>query len=256
MPNKYQFSVFLPMMKLPIALCLVIVFTFSPMYSRGQTQFSGWLASFNTIKVNKKFGVAADAQLRSADQLKHVQILLIRPGVNFMLTKQLTLSAGYAYVQNRRVVGSISGYAVEHRSWEQLLFTHKLSVLSVTHRLRLEQRFIPRVAVVNNEIRKSGTLHANRVRYFIRNLLPLNTRQTPFTRGLFAALQNEVFLNIGNKANVNGKTFDQNRLYLAMGYRINKRFDLETGYLNQYIQGSSAAGTRNHVVQLATYLRM
>ena len=244
------------MMKLLIAICPLIVFTFFSIPSSGQTQFSGWLASFNTFKVSKKFSLGTDIQLRSSDEMQHIQTLLIRPGLNLAVAKQLTLSAGYAYVQNRRMLNNVSGYAVEHRIWEQLLFNHKLSALAVSHRLRLEQRFIPRVAVVNNEIRKNGTLHANRIRYFIRNLLPLNTRRTPFTKGPFAALQDEIFLNIGNKANVNGKTFDQNRFYLAIGYRVNKRFDLETGYLNQYIRGSNASVTRNHVVQLATYLRL
>ena len=69
-------------------------------------------------------------------------------------------------------------------------------------------------------------------------------------------MQNEVFVNIGNTANVNGKFFDQNRLYLAMGYRLCTSFDLEAGYLNQYISGRNSAFTNNHVLQVAGYLRL
>ena len=109
--------------------------------------------------------------------------------------------------------------------------------------------------IADEELKRDGSLYANRIRYFIRNVIPLQ-HQKAFSKGLFAALQNEVFVNIGNKANVNGKYFDQNRLYLALGYRINPSFDLETGYLNQYINGRNNSFINNHVWQLAGYLRL
>jgi len=56
------------------------------------------------------------------------------------------------------------------------------------------------------------------------------TGPRPFTQGFFAALQNEVFVNIGDPSPVNGKFFDQNRAYLAVGYRWSRQFDLEMGY--------------------------
>ncbi len=221
----------------------------------GQSQFSGWLASFNTFKTGKKTSIHADVQWRSSDELKHTQTLLLRSGLNIHLTKQLTVTGGYAFIHNRRTIGSVSGYAPEHRIWEQLLYNHKLKNVFVSHRFRLEQRFISKSVVMNNELKNDGSLYANRFRYFIRNVLPFQ-QQTTFTKGIFAALQNEVFVNIGNTANVNGKFFDQNRLYLALGYRINPTFDLETGYLNQYINGRNKTFTNNHVWQVAGYLRL
>jgi hypothetical protein len=220
-----------------------------------QSQFSGWLASFNTFKTGKKTSIHADVQWRSSDELKHTQTLLLRSGLNVHLTKQLIVTGGYAFVHNRRTVGSVSGYAPEHRIWEQLLYNHKLKNIFVSHRFRLEQRFISKSVVLNNELKNDGSLYANRFRYFIRNVFPLQ-QQPAFTKGIFAALQNEVFVNIGNTANVNGKFFDQNRLYLAMGYRLNSSFDLETGYLNQYISGRNKTFTNNHVWQVASYLRL
>jgi hypothetical protein len=65
-----------------------------------------------------------------------------------------------------------------------------------------------------------------------------------------------VFLNIGDKSPVNGKFFDQNRFYLALGYRVNPKFDLEAGYMNQYVSGSNDNISRAHILQLATYLRL
>lgn len=220
-----------------------------------QSQFSGWLAAFNTFKTAKKTSIHADVQWRSSDELQHTQTLLLRSGVNVHLNKHIILTGGYAFVHNRRLVNNVSGYAPEHRIWEQVIYNHKIKPVYVTHRLRLEQRFIAQTTVQNNELKNDGYSYANRVRYFIRNILPFQTQKT-FTRGMFAALQDEVFLNLGNSNATNGKFFDQNRFYLAIGYRLNASFDLEAGYLNQYTSGKNGAFTNNHVVQLAGYIRI
>lgn len=220
-----------------------------------QSQFSAWLASFNTFKTGKKTSIHADLQFRSSDEWIHTQSLLIRSGLNVHLNKHFTVTAGYAYISNRRVMNEINGYVPEHRIWEQLFFSHRIKNITASHRLRLEQRFIAKTFVQEHELKCDGYVYANRLRYFFRNTIPFK-QQVIFAKGMFAALQNEVFVNIGNTANVNGKFFDQNRLYLAMGYRLSPVFDLEAGYLNQYINGRNNAFANNHVLQAAGYLRL
>ena len=223
--------------------------------SMAQTQFTGWTALFTTFKTGKKTSIHADVQIRSSDELKQVQTLLLRTGLNIHLSKKIIITAGYAFIHNKRSIGNVSGYVPEHRVWEQLIYTHKLKNIFVAHRFRLEQRFISKTVVVNNELENEGNVYANRFRYFIRNILPFKT-ETSFKKGMFAALQNEVFLNIGNTRNVNGSIFDQNRLYLALGYRLHTKADLEIGYMNQYVNGRSRQLINNHIVQLAGYLRL
>ena len=126
---------------------------------------------------------------------------------------------------------------------------------TLAHRLRLEQRFIPKPVVLNNELKKDGNVYANRLRYFIRNVTPL----VPWPadgKAPFLALQNEVFVNMGDKSAVNREFFDQNRAYIALGYRFHKKFDVEAGYMNQYINGRGKTFTNNHIVQIATYVRL
>jgi hypothetical protein len=243
------------MKKILVSLLFFIATSFV-FKSHGQSQFTGWLASFSSFKIGKKTSIHADVQFRSSDEFKHMQTLLLRPGLNVHINKRLTLTGGYAFIQNRRTINSVSGYAPEHRIWEQLLYNHKLKNIFVSHRFRLEQRFISKSAVVNNELENEEFLHANRLRYFIRNILPLQKQQNAFAKGVFAAVQNEVFANIGNTANVNGKFFDQNRLYLAIGYRVNASCDIETGYLNQYNSGRNNTHVTNHVWQVAGYVRL
>ncbi|RYY60962.1 MAG: DUF2490 domain-containing protein [Chitinophagaceae bacterium] len=235
------------------ACCLIAATLLFAGTARSQTQYSGWLASFNTIKTGKHTSIHSDVQLRSNDGIEHVQTLLLRAGLNYHAGKKFIITAGYAFVHNRRSTAGISGYLPEHRIWEQVIYNHKLSRVNVSHRLRIEQRFISRAAVDGNELVRNGHFTANRIRYFIRNVIPFHKAET-FRKGPFAAVQNEVFLNFGNKANVNGKGFDQNRFYVAAGYRLNPGLDLEAGYMNQYI--SLATGrTNNHIAQLAVYIR-
>jgi hypothetical protein len=216
---------------------------------------SAWVAAFNSFTINKKFSIHFDAQLRSGDQYSQMQTLLLRPGLNYKVSDRLTATAGYAFISNRRVIDGISGYAPEHRTWQQLLYTHPVFHAGMSHRFRLEQRFISKTYAEDDKLENDGNVYANRFRYFLRTVIPFQGRK-PFDKGLFGAIQNEVFLNIGNNSAVNGRSFDQNRAYLALGYRLNRKLDLETGYMNQYVQGRGSAFTNNHIIQLAVYTRL
>lgn len=222
--------------------------------AHAQVQFSGWLASFNNYKLSDRFSLHFDAQLRSTDDWQQVGSILLRPGLNYRLNKTVTFTTGYGLILGRRTVGGLSSLLPEHRIWQQVLAGHKLGKAAITHRFRFEERFLPRPVVNGDKLQHEGHDQAFRFRYFVRGLIPLNSVSV-FAKGPYLALQNEVFLNTGNKTTVNGKTFDQNRLYGAVGYRLNAKTDLEAGYLNQYTTTRSAF-VNNHVMQLAVYKRL
>lgn len=219
-----------------------------------QHQFSGWMSSFNTIKLDKKLSLHLEGQIRSNDEWVHFQTLMLRTGLNYHPNKQVILTAGYAFINNRTVKSNTSGYFTEHRLWQQLILLQPVKKFSIQHRFRLEERFIPQTSAVNNELIKERTDVAARFRYFARTIIPFKTA-SPFTKGMFTALQNEVFVNISNANATNNNFFDQNRAYIAVGYRFNKSTDVEAGYLNQYINGR-IFNTINNVIQLAGYLRL
>jgi hypothetical protein len=220
-----------------------------------QTQHSGWSALFNTLKTGKKTSIHAESQFRSTGGLEHLQSAFVRAGLNYHIKKNMTATAGYGVFHNRRVISDKVNHAKEHRIWQQFTVNHSVNKLQVTHRFRLEQRFIEQVILKENELERDGYTYANRFRYFIRNILPF-TKDAVFTNGGFAAFQNEIFAHFGDVSVVNGKHFDQNRLYLAAGYRVNKQWDLEMGYMNQYISGIDNAFTNNHILQIASYIRL
>ena len=241
--------------------------------ARAQTQFAGWAATFQNYKLSDKFGLYFDGQWRSTAQVQQMQALLLRPGVNFYFTPSLNGAAGYAFIPQQRISSGVTGYLPEHRSWQQLVYTHSVKTghgshpIQVNHRLRLEQRFIPRHHAAGDALVHDGHHYAGRLRYFARGVIPLVRHQAsalasssspkpPFTKGFFAALQNETFFNTAHQSAVNGKLFDQNRLYAAAGYRCSSQLDIEAGYMNQYISGTGSNSTNNHILQVATYLRL
>ncbi|UKT64046.1 DUF2490 domain-containing protein [Pedobacter mucosus] len=200
----------------------------------------------NNTKFNSNWGLQFDAQIRSADKWDHVRNTLVRPALQYFINDKNNVALGYLWqTTDMRLSGSSKSIFNEHRIFEQYIYTHKLKSVFASHRVRVEQRFIERP---NEEV------FSQRFRYFFRLIQPLQKQQPTFTEGLFVALQNEVFLNIQNKEKINSSVFDQNRLYLAAGYRFSKKLDLEAGYMNQ-AQKNTSNHTNNSIIQLAIYTR-
>lgn len=223
------------------------IFVF-PFFSSAQVkETSAWGAWFNSTRISEKVGVHFDGQVRSSNDVESVKNVLIRPGVTWFIDDSKNATAGYALIKTfNNADGAASNNLTEHRIWEQFIYTHKISPLNLTHRFRLEQRFIDQ---------GNQDVFSQRLRYFVRALVPLRkAADTPFSKGAFFALQNEVFLTIQNKDELNGSMFDQNRAYAAVGYRFSPAVDLEAGYLNQAIKGSGR-NLLNNVLQLAVYTR-
>lgn len=234
-------------MKLKLTVLVALLFAL-PCLSFAQAQeTSGWAAWFNTYRISDKVGIHFDGQVRSSDEFEFVKNVLIRPGVTWFIDDSKNVTAGYALIKTFNRPEAAPDYDLtEHRIWEQFIYTHKVRQINLSHRLRLEQRFIGQL---NEDV------FSQRLRYFARAIVPLQKPDgTPFSKGAFLALQNEVFLNLQNKDELNGSLFDQNRAYAAVGYRFSPALDLEAGYLNQAIKGKSRS-VLNNVVQLAVYTR-
>lgn len=223
--------------------------------TNAQSTNNGWLATFYTVKFNNKFSLLADVQFRTGDNYSAMQTLLLRAGLQYKLSEKVLFTAGYAYILPRRTVQGVTGYGEEHRFWEQVIIPQSIGFAAAQHRFRLEQRFISKSVLEDGSLKNDGNVYSNRFRYFFRTVIPFSGKKS-FQQGIFGAIQNEVMLQFGDKSATNGKTFDQNRLYLALGKRFSRRFDLEAGYMYQYVEGRGDLSTNHHILQLATYFRL
>ncbi len=190
-----------------------------------------WLQSINTITLNKKWSVHAEYQWRRDNGFKNWQQSLLRIGANYKLNDNVIIHAGYAWAETfpygkYPIAGN--GTFPEHRLYEQLTLRQPINKFLLTHRFRIEQRYVGRV--------KAGTvreieewLFLNRFRYQFRT-------QYALSKKMYAAAADEILIGAGKNVGVN--IFDQNRLFLLMGYKLNKTFSIEAGYFNQtLIQG-------------------
>jgi Protein of unknown function (DUF2490) len=234
------------MKKILLSVVMVFIMASGRLYAQTQYQNSGWFMFLNNTKFNDKWGLQFDLQVRSADDWGYVRNTLVRPAVQYFINNKSNVALGYLWqTTTTEVMGSADLNLHEHRIFEQYIYNHKIRSVFASHRFRVEQRFIGRTG---------EDVFSQRFRYFVRLIQPLQKTQPAFTKGAFLALQNEIFLNIQNKSKINSSVFDQNRAYLAAGYRFSKQFDLEAGYMNQATHGLSN-NTVNNIVQLAIYTR-
>ncbi|NRF40570.1 DUF2490 domain-containing protein [Pedobacter foliorum] len=234
-------------MRLSIFLVTALCFLCTTGFAQTIKQNSAWLFLMNTTKINDKWGAHLDVQLRSINYMDKLRNFMFRPGVTYYINNKNEVTLGYLLNETFIEKNEFGDNKLtEHRIWQQYIYKHKISTILTTHRFRTEQRFIERY--------RTDELFSQRFRYFLRFILPLKKGQQDFQKGPFVALQNEVFLNLQNKEELNGHVFDQNRAYGAAGYRFNKKFDLEAGYLNQTSKGLNNS-TMNHAIQLAVYTR-
>lgn len=243
-----------------LSLIPVVFLLLSSLQLRAQTlhTFSGWTAVFGSVKLNSKFSLHLEGQLRSADKWSEAQTILLRTGLHYHVRKNHIATLGYGFIHHHRRIGAVGGWGPEHRIWEQYIINQPVKAsgraTALQHRFRLEQRFISKSIVKNNELATETHQFAQRLRYFARWVVPV-TKTAAFKKGAFVSLQNEVFVNFGDTYAVNGKFFDQNRAYGAVGYRFSPKYDMEVGYMNQYVSGRSS-NTSNNILQLAGYVRL
>ncbi|GEP90359.1 Protein of unknown function [Chitinophaga terrae (ex Kim and Jung 2007)] len=229
------------MRKVLLALTMLVIVRTS--YAQKVAQaYQHWYTYFGTVKMNSKWAIPFDIQGRIRDGISDKGQLLIRGGLQYSLTKQDQVLLGYAFVPT---YNNVSGtWLPEHRIFQQ--YIRKAKTIDMTHRVRLEQRWVSQPSAPGSVHAIGDWKYGNRARYFNRTQLPLN--KTPF----YVALQDEIFLNLwGN--DISNLFFDQNRFLAAFGYQFNSNLKADIGYMNQYLQTGSGAKSMNHILHFSVF---
>jgi hypothetical protein len=166
--------------------------------------------------------------VRTRDGVKAIDVASLRPIVNFNINSHSTIGGGYSYV----VYSPATTGLVEHRWFQQYIFTSKLAGGSFIVRQRLEERFIENNSGVAARLR-------NQARY-----------SHPIKKGSRFSIvgYDELFLHL-NDTTATRAGVDQNRIFAGIGETLSKRYRYEVGYLNQYLPGRDLIANRmNHVL--------
>jgi len=205
-----------------------------------------WFALASNIKLSNSLTWMLEGQFRYASDFDPQQYQA-RTALDIHLSDHFSVvPIGYVYTWNYLYGKQPASFANnEHRIWQQVSYKHSLSKLKVDHRLRLEQRFIESHSVVNNEIIPQGyTNRQHRLRYRLMIRMPLN-RQAIQAKTIYLSVYDEAFLSWGKSVTFHEP--DQNRIFVGLGYQVDKALTLQGGFLYQSLIKSNGTKQENNV---------
>lgn len=235
-------------------------------------QSNAWVFYTGNHKITEKWGLHTEYQFRRNEGLSKPMQNQIRLGVDYTFNSKVMLTVGWSYVESY-AYGDLQDIDLgsnrynqfkfnEQRIWEQLNLKHEhVGRFHLDSRFRLEQRWSANVKDVNsnpniddfqryyNDTDGGFWKYRNRARYRFRVQVPLTSSEMK-DNTLFFVAADEIFANFGKHVSAN--IFDQNRLYLALGWRFTKSTNVQLGYMNQFIEkGNGVAKENNHTLQVA-----
>jgi opacity protein-like surface antigen len=215
-------------------------------------QQHAWVTYLGNHKLTKKFGLHTEYQWRREEWFQNWQQSLMRIGIDYNVNSNLSITAGYGWIVTFPYGEQPVLYQFnEHRIWQQLNLKSKIElpkkVIEVQHRYRLEQRFLETYHLNSVDAPVRGeTIFRQRVRYRALFLIPIS-KNTMEDNTLFLNINNEVFIGFGKGIEKN--ILDQNRFNIALGWRFTSNFNLQFGYLNQYVlKADGVKIERNHTL--------
>jgi hypothetical protein len=197
-------------------------------------QDAAWVGAFVDEPIGKRSALWFDGSWRRMNLGEQPQQLLLRPGVQYTLTPGVRVAAGYAWVATQPY-GSlpIANPTREHRTWQQISLSHRAGAFTVSHRYRLEQRWMhPLLAVTGSDEREDGpTTYQNRLRYMPRAQATLGSL-TVKGRPVIGYVWDELLMPLGGPTQ--SFTIGQNRASVGVGIPVSARVRAELGYMNLY----------------------
>jgi hypothetical protein len=197
----------------------LLLFSLKPIIAQDNPDIGAWYMYFGGIEFEEsQFGIHAEAQYRNHNIIGDLEQLLLRTGMRYHLKDgSATFTLGYGNITTEDV-GEPNNTFYENRIYQEALLRQNVSLASLNHRFRYEQRFVD-----NQDVR-------TRFRYALFINIPLTSKK--FTKGgFYIPIYNEVFINGEKLENV--EYFDRNRLYGGLGYVWKDNLRVQFGIMEQ-----------------------
>ncbi|WP_375419096.1 DUF2490 domain-containing protein [uncultured Hymenobacter sp.] len=195
----------------------------------------GWLVYVGDHKLAPKWTLHTEYQARRVHGLRVPQNQLMRLGLGHLLTARVKVSGGYTYFQTFRygAYPTVAGRASpEQRLYQDVTLSDPLGRLTLSHRLRLEQRWLG-TRDDHGEGAVGKWTYQNRIRYQLAGAWALQG-PTLDDGEWYLNAYDELFIGFG--PNVQNNIFNQNRLSGGVGYQFTKDAKVELNYLHQISQ--------------------
>ena len=222
-------------MKIKTILFLFLGCTFSYGQTEKNVDYQSllWTRYYNLLTLNNKWSIHSEFDNRIFINPVGENLYLFRVLGRYKMNDNLELGAGFAYfsVETQDPEITYDFNVPEYRGQQDLIWKQGIGRITLVHRFQVEERFFHNA---NKEELLPGTTYYWRFRYKIQGEHIFWKKENQFLK---AIVYDELMINGGK--NVVKNTFDQNRIYAALHYGINKNIALELGYLNSFQQRSS-----------------
>jgi hypothetical protein len=189
-----------------------------------------WTRYYNQLTINNKWSVHTEFDNRIFLKPIEENLYLIRLHGRYKINNNLDVGAGFAYfsvaTQNPDVTFDFK--FPEYRGQQDIVYKQDFGRFTLNQRFQVEERFFHNA---NKEGLLPGTTFYWRFRYRLQGEYSCWKKDN---QHLKAIAYDELMINGGE--NIVKNTFDQNRIYAALQYGVNKNIALELGYLNSFQQ--------------------
>ncbi|MFV8375180.1 DUF2490 domain-containing protein [Flavobacterium sp. LB1P71] len=214
----------------------ILFFFLACFISRAQTeknidhQSILWTRYNNQLTLNNKWSLNSEFDNRVFLKPVTENLYVIRVQGRYKINDHLETGIGFVHfsVATQEPKLNYDFNIPEYRGQQDITWKQEVDKITFNQRFQLEERFIHNAS--KQEL-LSGTTFTWRFRYRIQGDYNFWKKENQFLK---AIVSDEIMINFGKKIIKN--TFDQNRIYGAIQYGINKNFAVELGYLNSFQQ--------------------
>ncbi len=206
-----------------------------------------WTRYYNLLNLNNKWSVHTEFDNRIFINPVKKNLYVFRIQGRYKINPEIEIGGGFAYfsvaTQNPEINYDFN--VPEYRGQQDILWKKDFNKFALIQRFQVEERFFhntDKVALL------PGTTFFWRFRYRIQGEYSFWKKENHFLK---AIVYDELMINGGE--NVIKNTFDQNRIYAALHYGINKNIALELGYLNSFQQRPSGLDYFNREIIRFTF---
>lgn len=191
--------------------------------AQSRDNYNMWFQYLMSAKLTDKSTLTALSQYRSFDLVYDTRLFLISAYVDYEVANEVKPAAGFMFlVLDSYKSDNSKKERYEKRPFQQVTLGGNIGRTSVSHRFRVEERFIsnPDEFIV-------------RLRYLISLRIPFN--RAGEKEKLYGILKNELRMNV-----VREDPFDSNRLTAGLGIKVGKNSAIEVAFINQLETGSTS----------------
>ena len=194
-----------------------------------------WTRYYNQLTINNKWSLHTEFDNRIFTNTNPIKenLHVLRLQGRYKINANIELGGGFAYfsVTTQDPEVSFDFRIPEYRGQQDITWKQDFGNFTLNQRFQIEERFFHNA---NKEGLLSGTTYFWRFRYRLQGEYSCWKKENQYLK---AIVHDELMINGGK--NIVKNTFDQNRIYAALQYGVNKNIALELGYLNSFQQRAS-----------------